>query len=39
MVLDRIAFEADAEGFIAGCQAEQDKLTEKIMAARERLPK
>lgn len=39
MVLDRIAFEADPDAFIAGCQEEQDKLTAKLQAARERLSK
>jgi Mg-chelatase subunit ChlI len=39
MVLDRIAFEADPEAFVTGCQEEQDKLTDKLLAARERLPK
>jgi Mg-chelatase subunit ChlI len=39
MVLDRIAFEADAEAFIESCQADQDKLTEKLLAARSRLAK
>ncbi|KAI8468270.1 MAG: magnesium chelatase subunit I [Monoraphidium minutum] len=39
MVLDRIAFEADAEAFIEACMPEQNKLTEKLQAARDRLTK
>jgi hypothetical protein len=39
MVLDRIAFEADPEAFLQSHQEEQDKLTAKLQAARERLPK
>lgn len=39
LVLDRMAFEADPEGFIDACQPEQEALTAKLVAARERLPK
>jgi len=39
MVMDRVAFESDPEGFIEQCQPDQDKLTAKLVAARERLPK
>jgi Mg-chelatase subunit ChlI len=39
LVLDRMAFEADAEGFVAGCEAEMQALRDKLAAARERLPK
>jgi magnesium chelatase subunit I len=39
MVLDRVAFETDAQAFVDSCQADQDKLSAKLQAARERLPK
>lgn len=39
MVLDRMAYEADAEAFCATKEAEQEALRAKLAAARERLPK
>ena len=37
LVLDRIAFEADPEAFVESCREEQEALTAKLTAARERL--
>ncbi|GLI58984.1 hypothetical protein VaNZ11_000805 [Volvox africanus] len=37
MVLDRIAYETDPDAFAASCRPEQDKLTDRLQAARERL--
>ncbi|KAF8073212.1 chlI [Scenedesmus sp. PABB004] len=39
MVLDRIAFEADPEAFLERVRPDQEALTAKLVAARERLPK
>lgn len=39
LVLDRLAFEADPQGFVDSCQEEQQKLTDKLLAAREQLKK
>lgn len=37
MVLDRIAFEADAEAFVESCREEQEELTNKLIKARQQL--
>ncbi|GIL70109.1 hypothetical protein Vretimale_3378 [Volvox reticuliferus] len=37
MVLDRIAYETDPDAFVASCRPEQDKLTDRLQAARDRL--
>ncbi|EFJ50578.1 hypothetical protein VOLCADRAFT_103792 [Volvox carteri f. nagariensis] len=37
MVLDRIAYETDPDAFVASCRSEQDQLTDKLQAARDRL--
>jgi Mg-chelatase subunit ChlI len=39
LVLDRLAFESNPEGFIESVKPEQEALTAKLVAARERLPK
>lgn len=39
LVMDRSAFERDPEGFIELVRPEQEALTAKLVAARERLPK
>lgn len=39
LVLDRLAFEKDADGFVAQYEDEVQQQTDKITAARERLPK
>jgi Mg-chelatase subunit ChlI len=39
MVLDRVGFERDPVAFLDSCQEETDKLTAKLMAARQLLPK
>ncbi|KAG2452528.1 hypothetical protein HYH02_002766 [Chlamydomonas schloesseri] len=37
MVLDRLAYEADPDAFVDSCKAEQNALTDKLEAARQRL--
>jgi Mg-chelatase subunit ChlI len=39
LVLDRLAFEADPQGFVDACAEEQQALTEKLLKARDRLKK
>lgn len=39
LVLDRMAFEADPEAFLESVRPEQEALTAKLVAARQRLPK
>jgi magnesium chelatase subunit I len=39
LVLDRLAFEQDPEGFIEQVRPDQEALTAKLVAARELLPK
>ena len=38
IVRRRLAYESDAAGFVAGCEAEQDKLRRKLRAAMKRRP-
>jgi Mg-chelatase subunit ChlI len=39
LVLDRLAFETDPEAFLESVKPEQEALTAKLVAARQRLPK
>ncbi|KXZ56004.1 hypothetical protein GPECTOR_2g1556 [Gonium pectorale] len=39
MVLDRLAYESDPDAFVDSCRPEQDALTTKLQAARDRLKK
>eukprot|EP00887_Chlorella_sp_A99_P003549 scaffold7.g3549.t1 len=39
MVLDRMAYDASAEDFVASVEGQQEELRQRLAAARERLPK